>query len=368
MQTAKFIKYFLNPPIKIRSLRYFFKFAETTLVKAYIKAISYILPEKVFSNDDFFALFPESLPQKDNYMKIGVSDRRIVENNVTASDLGISAGEALFKEHNIQAEEIDFLFFCALEFDYQLPSSACVIHEKLNLPKSCGATDYNLGCSGFVYGLGMAKGLIESCGLKNVLLITSSTLTKTIHEKDKSSRFVFGDGAAATLISAREEEPGFGSFVFGTDGKRAEKIIIKDGGGRNPVCSTSFKEHEDDYGNVTSDAHFYMEGTSVFLFGLKTVPAMINDLISKENLTLDDIDLFVFHQANLFLIDTIRAKMKIPEEKVYNYMEHVGNTVAATIPIALCEAIKEGKAKPGQKILLAGFGVGLSWAATIVRL
>jgi 3-oxoacyl-[acyl-carrier-protein] synthase-3 len=337
-------------------------------VNAFIKAISYHLPDKVFSNEDFFNTFPETISQKDNYMRIGVCERRIIDSNSTASDLGVLAGIALFKEHNIKPEDIDFLLFSALEFDYALPSSSSIIQEKLGLPTSCGATDFNLGCSAYVYGLGMAKGLIESCGMKNILFITASSLTKTIHEKDKSSRFVFGDGAAATLISSRDNTEGIGSFVFGTDGKRAEKIIIKDGGGRNPISEKSFLENKDEYGNITSDAHFFMEGTSVFLFGMKTVPAMVNELLEKDKLTIEDIDLFIFHQANLFLIDTIRNKMKIPEEKVFNYMELVGNTVAATIPIALSEAIKQGKAKQGDRVLLAGFGVGLSWAATIVRL
>lgn len=337
-------------------------------MNAYIKAISYYLPEKILSNEEFFRIFPETVSQQDAYAKIGVKERRIVDPGLTASDLGVHAALALFEEHAIQPEDIDFLFFCALEFDYQLPSSAAIIQQKLKLPTSCGATDFNLGCSGYVYGLGLAKGLIESCGMKNILLITSSTLTKTIHAKDKSSRFVFGDGAAATLISSRKDEPGISSFIFGTDGKRAEKIIIKDGGARNPLTKNSFDELKDDYGNVTSNGHFSMEGTSVFLFGLKTVPAMIHDLLKKEEQTLADIDLFIFHQANLFLINNICSKMGIPDDKVFNYMELVGNTVAATIPIALAEAIKQGKAKPGQKILLAGFGVGLSWSATIVRL
>lgn len=335
---------------------------------AFIKAISYFLPEKIYSNDDFFKAFPGAISQKDNYIRIGVSERHIIEKNVTASDLGVKAGLALFKEHSVKPEEIDFLLFCALEFDYIFPASASIIQAKLNLPSYCGAMDYSLGCSGFVYGLGIAKGMIESLGLKNVLLITSSTLTKKIHEKDRSSKFVFGDGAAATLISSRDSNPGISSFVFGTDGKTAEKIIIRDGGARNPISETSFIENENEHGNVTTDAHLYMDGPGVFHFGLKTVPAMINDLLKKENLNPEEIDLFIFHQANLFLINSIRTKMKIPEDKVFNYMEGVGNTVAASIPITLSEAIKAGKAKPGQKIVLAGFGVGLSWAATIIRL
>ena len=337
-------------------------------MSAHIKAISYHLPETIYSNADFFKDFPAAIDQKDNYTRIGVTERHIVNLSETASDLAVKAGLALFKEHKIKPEEIDFLLFCALEFDYIFPASASIIQAKLNIPSTAGAMDYILGCSGFVYGLGLAKGMIESLGLKNVLLITSSTLTKNIHKKDRSSRFVFGDGAAATLISSSKKNANISSFVFGTDGKMAEKIIIRDGGARNPISKTSIVEIENEHGNVTTNANLHMDGASVFHFGLKTVPSMILDLLSKEKVAIEDIDLFIFHQANLFLIDSIRIKMKIPEEKVFNYMASVGNTVAASIPITLSEAIKAGKAKPGQKIVLAGFGVGLSWAATIVQL
>ncbi|MFL5762661.1 MAG: 3-oxoacyl-ACP synthase III family protein [Bacteroidia bacterium] len=337
-------------------------------MSAYIRAISYYLPEKIFSNEDFFSAFPDAVAQKDNYTRIGVAERRIAEKNQTASDLAVAAANVFFKEHAVRPSEIDFLLFCALEFDHTFPASASFIQEKLGLPASCGALDYSLGCSGYVYGLALAKGLVESVGMKNVLLLTSSTLTKKIYDKDRSSRFVFGDAATATLISAREGGEGISSFVFGTDGKMAEKIIIRDGGARNPLTENSFTEHENEHGNITTDATLFMDGAAVFHFGLKTVPQMITELLAKEKMDIGNVDLFIFHQANLFLIDTIRTKMKIPEEKVFNYMQHVGNTVAASIPIALQEAIKAGKAKPGQKIVLAGFGVGLSWAATIVRL
>jgi len=337
-------------------------------MNAYIKAISYYLPEKVFSNSDFFEEFPDALASKDNLLKIGVQERHIIANGETASDTGVKSATNLFLEHKIKPEEIDFLLFCAQEFDYYTPTSACVIQDRLNLPKTCGALDYNLGCSGFVYGLSLAKGLIESVGLKNVLLITSSTLTKKIHPKDKSSRFVFGDGAAATLISARESTEGIGKFVFGTDGNGKNKIIVKDGGARNPVSEMSFKDFTDEYGNTTNDSSVYINGTGVFVFGLKTVPEMVMELLEKENKKIEDIDLFIFHQANLFLVDTIRKKLKIPEQKVFNFMENVGNTVSSTIPIALHEAIKCGRAKKGNTILLSGFGVGLSWAATTIKL
>src|ERR1043165_1775729 len=226
---------------------------------AYIRAISYHLPEKIFSNEDFFNVFPDARQQEENYLKVGVKNRRVVESHVTASDLAVEAGQALFREYNISPSEIDFVLFCALEFDYEFPASVSIIQKKLGISPSAGGVDYSLGCSGYVYGLAMAKGLVESAGIKNLLLLTSSTLTKRLHPKDKSLRFVFGDGAAATLISSRNEEPGFGSFVFGTDGSQAEKIIIRDGRARNPISQDSFIEKQSEHGNITCDAMMYMD-------------------------------------------------------------------------------------------------------------
>lgn len=337
-------------------------------MNAYIKAISYCLPDKTFSNEDFFNEFPEALPGLANLQKIGVKKRHIISQDKTASDLAVICGEKFFQEHGISPDTIDFLIFCSLELDYYTPATSCVIQQKLNLPKSCGVLDINHGCSGYVYSLSMAKGLIESVGLKNILIITSSSLTKKIHKKDKSSRFVFGDGAAATLISGRKNATGIGNFVFGNDGSGADKIIVKDGGAKNPISETSFNDYSDEYGNVTNDASFFMNGTGIFLFGVKTVPKTVQELLEKENKTLKDVDLFIFHQANLFLIDTIGTKLAIPKEKIFNFMENVGNTVASTIPIALYEAMQCGKAKKGDTIVLVGFGVGLSWAATTITL
>ncbi|MEO6883134.1 MAG: ketoacyl-ACP synthase III [Bacteroidia bacterium] len=335
-------------------------------MNAYIKAISYYLPEKIFSNEEFFSIFT-TISNKENLEKIGVRERRIVENSVTSSDIAIEAANIFFNEHSIDKSEIDFLLFCSLELDYYTPSTACIIQEKLGLSQHCGALDFNLGCSGYVYGLSIAKGLVETGAAKNILLLTASTLTKKIHPKDKGSRFVFGDGAAATLISGREKK-GIEKFIFGTDGKRFEKIIVKDGGVRNPISEKSFIDTTDEYGNTSNSASFYMDGTSVFIFGLKKVPEMVKNLLEKSNKQIEDIDLFIFHQANLYLIEKIREKLKIPEKKIFNYMENCGNTVSSTIPIALYEAIKAGKASPGKNIFLAGFGVGLSWAATIIQL
>ncbi len=334
---------------------------------AVIEAISYHLPAKTYTNEDFFDSFPDSINNKHNLLKLGINNRFIVSTEETASDLAMKAATKLFAEHSIDKSSVDFLLFCAQEFDHYTPTTACIIQNKLELNNQCGALDFNLGCSGFVYGLGVAKGLIESLGCKKVLLLTSSTLTKTFHPKDKSSRFLFGDGAAATLISSNNDSK-IGNFIFGTDGSRSDKIIVKDGGARNKLNNSSFEDITDEYGNTTNNACFYMNGTSIFNFGLKTVPGLVNDTLNKNNYSLQDIDLFIFHQANLFLIETIGKKIGIPNEKIFNFMESIGNTVSSTIPIALAEAIKTKKAKPGNKILVCGFGTGLSWGATIIEL
>lgn len=334
---------------------------------ASIKSISYYLPDTIFTNEQYFRLFPEALSQKTNLEKLGIKERRIANANEIASDLAIKAAEKLFKEHAIDKQEIDFVLFCAQEFDHYTPSTACLIQHKLGLNSQCGALDFNLGCSGFVYGLGMAKGFIESLGCKQILLLTSSTITKMFHPKDKSSRFIFGDGAAATLIT-QTEHSAIGEFIFGTDGGRADKIMIKDGGARNPIKSSSYDEITDEYGNINSDATLYMNGISIFNFGLKTVPNLVRETLAKNHKSIGDIDLFIFHQANLFLIDTIAKKTNIPHEKIVNFIELIGNTVSSSIPIVINEALKSKKAKLGDTILICGFGVGLSWGATIIKI
>jgi 3-oxoacyl-[acyl-carrier-protein] synthase-3 len=334
---------------------------------AHIRAIEYYLPPKVFSNRDYFELFPE-LESNKNLMKIGIEERRIVGEGVTASDMAVEAAEQLFASSGIDKSEVDYILFCAQEFDHYTPTTACLIQERLGLPVQCGAIDYNLGCSGFVYGVQLAKGLIEATGVKNVLLLTSSCLTRTFNEKDRSSRFLFGDGACATLIGSRADDWGINQFVFGTDGSGGGRIIVKDGGARNPIQDNSFEDELDEYGNTTSRGQFYMNGTAVFVFGMRTVPKMIAELIEKTGIAFDDIDVFVFHQANEFMMETIRKKVGIPEEKFIVSMSHCGNTVSSSIPIALHEAMKQGRAKAGDKVLLAAFGVGLSWAGTIIQL
>lgn len=328
-----------------------------------IRAISYYLPETTVTNEQFFERFPEA--RSTALEKVGVKERHIVGADETASDMAQKAAEKLFEEHGIDRSTIDMLVLCIIEQDHYSPSAGCVLHGKLGLSETCGAIDYNLGCSAYVYGLSVARGFLAT-GSKNVLLITTSTLTHTFHPRDRSSHFIFGDGAAATLISA-ESEKEIGPFLYGTDGMRHDRIIIPDGGARNPINEDSHTEVTDEYGNVTSRANLFMDGTAVFLFTMKTVPKLVQDTVAKAGITINDIDLFVFHQANVYINEMVGKKLGIPKEKMVHAMDRFGNTVQNTIPIALYEAEKRGQLKRGMRVLTAGFGAGLSWAATIIE-
>jgi 3-oxoacyl-[acyl-carrier-protein] synthase-3 len=329
-----------------------------------ISAISYYLPDKQYTNTDFFTDFPEVASS--SMTRIGVEKRHIVGVDQTASDMAILAAERLFAEHNINRSEIDFLIVCLQEQDFYLPASSSYIHGVLGLGTHCGAFDINLGCSAYVYGLGVAEGIAQSMGAKNILFLTSSAVTRTIHARDRSSRFIFGDAATATLLKD-SGSPSLGPFVFGTDGTKYNKIIVEDGGTRNPISEDSYTERIDEFGLVTTRANLKMEGYDVFQFTIKTVPAMIEQLLAKADITPDAVDLYIFHQPNVYLNEKIRSKMNIPEGKFVHCMAEFGNTVTGTIPIALYEAQKQGRLRSGMTVVLAGFGVGLSWCATLAR-
>ena len=330
-------------------------------MKAYIKAIDYYLPEKVLTNTEISERFPEWSAEK-VAKKVGITERHISGDYETAADMAYQAAEKLFKVNEGVREQVDFLLLCSQSVDYKLPSSSCILQNRLGLKTSCGAFDFNLGCSGYEYGLAIAKGFIISGVAKNVLLLTAETYTKYIHPEDKGNMTIFGDAATASLIST----DGFaeiGEFVLGTDGSGAENLIVKTKGARIP--NVTGNKVEDDNGNVQWDDHLFMDGKAIFDFTSEAVPAMTEELLKKENLEQDDIDLWVFHQANKYMINYLRKLMCIDKDKFFVFMDKVGNTVSSTIPIALVEAKKEGKLR--GNVLLAGFGVGLSWGATIIH-
>jgi 3-oxoacyl-[acyl-carrier-protein] synthase-3 len=330
-------------------------------MKVNIKAISYYLPEEILSNDLINKEFPEWDIEKIS-SKTGINTRHISAKDEFSSDMAVKAAEKLFEEHNIDKSTIDFLLFCTQSPDYFLPTTACIIQERLDLNTTIGALDYNLGCSGFVYGLSLAKGLIVGEMAKNVLLITSETYSKFIHPKDKSNKTIFGDAAAATLITSENGFCSIGNFIFGTDGKGAENLIVKQGGMRFPVLEDN-EDVSDEFGNVRNDKNLFMNGSEIFNFTGEFVPKLIQGILDKTNFAKEDIDLFVFHQANKYMLNHLRKKIKIPEDKFFISMENCGNTVSSTVPIALYEAQKQGKVDNCKNLILAGFGVGYSWAA-----
>ncbi|NVN94334.1 MAG: ketoacyl-ACP synthase III [Bacteroidetes bacterium] len=331
-------------------------------MKAYIKNISYYLPENILTNEELVKEFPEWSVEK-VADKIGIKQRHVSANEETAGDMAVKAAEKLFQEHTIKPESIDFILFCTQSPDYFLPTTACLLQNKLGIPTTSGAIDFNLGCSGYVYGLSLAKGLLFANIAKNVLLLTSETYTKYIHALDKSNRSIFGDGATATLIST----DGFaeiGDFVVGTDGQGASNLIIKTGCSRHPERKNTLDS--DDGGYLVSPDHLYMNGSEIFNFTLEAVPKLINSTLAKNNLELSEIDLFILHQANKFMLNTLRKVCAIDKENFYLDLEDVGNTVSSTIPIAISRSKNLSLLKNGSKILLAGFGVGYSWGGCVL--
>lgn len=329
---------------------------------AYIKAISYYLPEKVMTNEELVKEFPEWSVDK-VAQKVGVYSRHIAAEGETAGDMAEKAARKLFEEYQIDPKTIDFLMLCTQSSDYFLPSTACVLQARLGIPTSAGALDYNLGCSGCVYGMAMAKGLIAAGIAKNVLLLTAETYNKYLHPSDKSNRSIFGDGAAACLIST----DGFaeiGEFSLGTDGSGANHLIVKTGAARQKSSTGLYKEDEE--GHIWYDDYLYMNGGAIFNFTLDAVPAMMKEILEKNNMAKEDIDYYVFHQANKFMLNTIRKVCALPKDKFYVNLSETGNTVSSTVLIGLKNCIDGQIIKTGDKVMITGFGVGLSWGGAIL--
>lgn len=327
-----------------------------------VQAIEYSLPEKILMNEELAKIYPDWTADK-ILLKTGIARRHIVSENECASDLAEKAARKLFSSGITSPDEIDFILLATQSPDYFLPTTACILQDKLGIPQSSGALDFNLGCSAYIYGLAMAKSLVKTGIAKKILLLTAETYSKYIHPMDKSNRTIFGDAASATLICEGGHE--IGEFDLGTDGSGKDYLIVPAGASRLAVSEETSKEIEDN-GSVRTQNNLYMNGPEVFNFTIRVVPQSIKNILNKHNLDLADIDLFVFHQANKFMLDYLRKKMKISEDKFYMDIEDIGNTVSATIPIALKRAEEKGRLKKGDKVLIIGFGVGLSWGSTIL--
>lgn len=325
--------------------------------------IAYHLPKGIFSNADFESLGWSS---EKIFKKTGITERHICAPDEFALDLAQHACTRLFEENGIQPADVDFLLYCTQSPDFIIPNNASILQDRIGLRESVGAMDINLGCSGFVYGLSLAKGLLSTGQSKSVLLVTAETYSKYINEKDRANRVIFGDGAAATWLDLNDAKK-IGEFVFGTDGRGAENLCVRTSGLRFPRTPQSARESVDRSGNVRSEDNLFMNGPEIFSFTIERVPAAVKELLEKSRLKFDEIDLFVFHQANAYMLEALRERIGIEQERFFVHLEKVGNTVSSTIPIALCEAYRIKRIKPNQRVMLVAFGVGYSWAATILN-
>ncbi len=321
---------------------------------AAIGPIAIHLPEKVEDNDLLGSQFPK-WDMDLIYAKTGIRARHIAEPNQCASDLGVAAAEKLFAEYDIDRNSIDFLLFCTQTPDYPLPTTACLIQDRLGLPTSVGALDFNLGCSGFVYGLSLADGLIRAGTAKRVLFITAETYSKYIDPTDRSLRTIFGDGAAATLVEA-SEKPSLGSFVFGTDGRGADTLLVTEGGARKPDDAIQPRKRR------RWPSSLYMDGPELVKFSLEAVPPVVEKVLTQANWTRDQVDMYLLHQATVFMLDHLRERLSLDREHTPEALEEYGNTVSSTIPILIHDLRRKQQLRPGKQTLLVGFGVGLSWA------
>lgn len=334
-------------------------------IGARIRAIATHLPETVLGNEELARLFP-SWGDGRILDKTGIEARRVAGPDETASDLAFEAARKLLSTGACAADEIDFLIFCSQAPDYILPTTACVLQDRLGLRRDIGAMDFNLGCSGFVYGLSIAAGLIAAGAARNVLLLTADTYSKYINPLDKSVRTLFGDGAAATLIAASDEGGSVGPFVFGTDGRGAKDLIVEAGGFRTPRSAETAVEKDDGLGNVRSRDNLYMNGANVMAFTLREVPRTYRRLLDLAGLDESGVDHVVLHQANKFMLDALQKKIGVADGKLPRFYESVGNTVSSTIPFVLEDLLAGGRLQSGMKVVLIGFGVGLSWAGAVV--
>ena len=320
---------------------------------ATIGPIAVYLPEKVETNDQLGAAYSWDMDRI--FEKTGIASRHIVADDQFVSDLAVSASERLFRDHGIDRKSIDFLLLCTQSPDYGLPTTACLVQDRLGLPTTTGALDFNLGCSGFVYGLSMAKGLIETGQAKRVLLVTAETYSKYIDAEDRSLRTIFGDAAAASLIDSCDQ-PSLGHFQFGTDGRGADTLFAVNHGAV-PADKAMSPRHRKRW-----KSDLYMDGPSLINFTVDAVPRLVEQIVAESPWEESQIRHYILHQATLKMLVQLKERMHLSDERMPIVLEHCGNTVSSTIPIVIEQLRREGRVQAGDPNLLIGFGIGWSWA------
>jgi len=336
-------------------------------MKATIAGIDFALPKRHVTNVDLAREHPDWDMEK-IAERAGVFERRICASDETALDLGQRASETLLERLAVPRGDVGALIMCTQSPDHIMPPNACLLQHRLKLPTSIPAFDFTLACSGYVYGLFLAKSLIVSGAADSILLVTADSYSRYLHPEDRSTVTLFGDGGAATLVRGAEEGCAeIGDFCIGTDGGSAEIFAIRAGGARLPRSPETAEIAVDPGGSASSPEHITMDGARVLAFVRKRVPAVVNELLAKTNESLDDIDLVIFHQGSAMTLDYVERWLSIPPEKAFRNIATVGNTVSASIPIALRDAELAGRLESGMRVMLVGFGVGLSWGACLVN-
>ena len=332
---------------------------------AKIKNIEFITPSIKLTNDDLKNEF-QDYNFKRFETRVGIRQRFVAAKNETTLSLAEKACNKLLEKSNLKRNQIDYLILCTQSPEYKLPTTACILQDRLGLSKDIGAFDFNLGCSGYVYGLFLANKIVCK-EKKNILLVTSETYSKLLHPEDRSNRSIFGDAATATWVQYSETDE-IGDFVLGTDGSGFDKLIVKNGGDKYPFIHDPEKLSYGSGNNYTEN-NLYMDGPEIYNFTSTRIPEVINGTLKKNNLQENQVDQFILHQANKILLNQIRVSLGIAKEKFYINLDNYGNTVSNTIPIALKEYLDENKDQKNTKsIILTGFGVGLSWASCLIKI
>lgn len=323
------------------------------------------VPAQTIRNREYIEYFPAE-DVAEIVDKTGIEERRFAPDGMCASDLVFAAAEKLIADLHIDKEEIDLLVFVSQTPDYRMPATSVLLQERLGLSKQTMAFDLSLGCSAFVYALSVVYSLVQSGQIRKALLLDGETRSRAYHPKDRRVAFLFGDGGVAALI---EKNAKFGKsyFSLNSDGSRGDLIKIKAGGYRNPSSAETVAERVvDEHGNISTDEHGAMNGADVFNFVIQEIPSDIKRILTAADTDKDAIDYFVFHQANAFMNGYLAKKLKLPLEKVPSCIREFGNTSSVSIPLTIVSQL-QGKVDGSKKMLLSGFGVGMSWASAVME-
>ena len=330
-----------------------------------ISALSACVPRNVIDNYHYdLDIWPEEEVRK-VVDKVGVVERRFVDDKTCASDLCYAAAEKLIADNEVEKSEIDLLVFLSQTPDYRMPATSILLQDRLGLPMTTMAFDVSLGCSGFISSLSIVYAMMQNQGFHKALLLDGETRSKVYSRKDRREAFIFGDAGVAALIE-RDEKFGESHFSLNSDGSRGDLIMIKGGGYRNMSSVETLKEKiVDEYGNIRTDENGYMNGADVFNFVIVEVPKDIKRLMAVSGEDIQHMDYYVFHQANAFINNYIAKKMKLDKERIPWTIQKYGNTSSVSVPLTIVSELKE-KMQGEKKLLLSAFGVGMAWATAIV--